>query len=238
MAITGRKSIFSVEPIQWAVDYLQSLLDILEEKKIGSNYGSALLALEREELHQVWRRLLGSYDKDCNPVFYAGNKEGARLFVVRQLLAALPPLKPCVLHGSATVFEAAAKRLAEEHDFLGSFSLPLDEKAPGAEIVTRAVDIIAARGMCDRLVLSGRRLHVYCLEYKLPHPAYYLYPSHTIICGATNFNEEEQLHCLLHEFGHILYASSTRRLPADATLRKKMAERFAHKFASSLLPRV
>ncbi|MBS4021821.1 MAG: hypothetical protein KGZ79_05310 [Dethiobacter sp.] len=237
MDATGCKSLFSAEPVQWAVDYLQGLMEILEENTVRSSYGVALLALEREELYQVWHRMLEGYNNDSVSVFYAAGLQGARLFVVRQLLAALPSLKHCPLHNSAAVYHAAGRRLADEHTFLKSFRLPLEEKPPSAGVLERSLEILASKGMLDRLHLAGRRLHIYCLDYRLPHEAYYLLPSHTIICGAGTLDEQEQLCCLLHEFGHIFYAASAcrRQQSHSPTLRQQAAERFAQRFAARLL---
>jgi hypothetical protein len=237
MKTSGCKSLFNAEPVQWAVDYLQGLLEILEQNSMHLSYGGTLLALEREELRQIWHRLLAAYSDARNPVFYVAGIEGARLFVIRQLLAALPPLKPCPLHKPVVIYRAAARRLAQEHDFLKDFRLPLDEKAPCRSVVEQTLKILADSGLQSRLLLAGRSLHLYCLDYCLPHPAYYLFPSHTIVCGATNQSKDEQIFCLLHEAGHVLYASATSRLPqpADPAARKKAAERFAARFADMMV---
>jgi hypothetical protein len=236
--MTRQKSFLSAEPVQRAVDYLNGILEILWEAP-GSEYGLKLLALEREELQEIYRNLLDGFPQNKESVFYIAGKEGARLFVVRQVLAALPPVNACPLHNQDELFRAACSRLADEQEFLANFRLCLDKKILSESVVCRAVELIRRNKMVDRLSLSGHPLHVYCLNYLLPHPAYYLATSHSVLCGASSLNEEQQLHCLLHEFGHVLYTvRGSLRTPANRKLRKQASEQFANRFATGLLARM
>ncbi|MBS4032792.1 MAG: hypothetical protein KGZ63_15430 [Clostridiales bacterium] len=234
----GYKDFLLAEPVQWGVDYLQGILETLEESGLESDYGITLLALEREELREIWYRLLDS--PRCHTesnVFCAYGLQGARLFVIRHLLAALPGTRQCPMHNQEALFRAACKRLVDEYLFLSTFKLTCGEKAPSEEVVVDALNILARKKLLAKLSISGHPLHVYCLNYRMPHPAYYLPPSHTIICGADSMDRYQQLHCLLHEFGHVLYARREAgvALKTDNMLRKQAAEHFANRFARRLL---
>ncbi|MDW7652041.1 MAG: hypothetical protein SCK29_02270 [Bacillota bacterium] len=232
----GYKNIFTAEPIQWAVDYIQDILETLEEGAIDSDYGLALLALEREELRVILQELQQDVPKVDTPVFCAYGRQGARLFVIRQLLSTLPAVEHCPLHSRDHVYSQACRRLLDESFFLSGFRLSLEKKAPSPETVSRALRILAGSRLAGRLRLNRHPLHLYCLNYELPDPAYYLLPSHTIICGANDFDAHTQLHCLLHEFGHAIYAAKPSVKPAVE--RKKAAEQFANHFAAALLTSV
>jgi hypothetical protein len=234
---SGLSGLLQAEPVQWAVDYLEELLAILNENSVNHRYGTSLLALEREELRQVWRKLSGGRDQHAGPVFTAYGLAGARLFVTRQLTCILPPVGLCRLHDSETVYKAVTARLESEMIFLRSFKLSLTEKPPLPSTVSRAVAMAAKAGLLGRLSLAGNRLHIYCLDYSLPAPAYYLYPTHSVLCGASALDSGEKLRCLLHEFGHVVHAGLAARRPpqADAALRRGEAERFAHRFAAIML---
>lgn len=235
----GYKGFLLAEPVQWSVDYLQGILETLEESSLESGYGITLLALEREELREIWCRLLETNPclTEKNNVFSAYGLQGARLFVIRHLLATLPGPRHCPLHNQEALFRAACKRLVDEYLFLSTFKLTCGEKAPSQEVVNDALNILASKKMLAQLSLGGHPLHVYCIDYNMPHPAYYLFPSHTIICGADSMDRHEQLHCLLHEFGHVMYARKVAglALKRDNMLRKQAAEQFAHRFAKRLL---
>jgi hypothetical protein len=234
----GYKGFLSAEPVQWGVDYLHGILETLEESSLESGYGITLLALEREELREIWCRLLDPqlYHTENN-VFSAYGLQGARLFVIRHLLATLPELRQCPLHNHEALFHAACKRLVDEYLFLSTFKLTCGEKAPSQAVVGYALEILARKKLLAKLSLGEHHLHIYCLDYMMPHPAYYLPPSHTIICGADSMDRHGQLHCLLHEFGHVLYAREEAgvALKTDNMLRKQAAEQFAHRFAKRLL---
>jgi hypothetical protein len=236
---SGIKNITVAEPVQWAVDYLLGILETLEDAPSDSEYGLGLLALEREELRVIWHKLSDGLPVNGKPVFCSVGRDGARLFVLRQLLAALPAVRHCPLHGQEQVFRQACKRLVDEFFFLSGFRLSLSKKAPSQILVDRALRIVDDRGLSGALRLNGHSLHMYCLDYELPDPAYYLYPSHTILCGATDFDAGRQLHVLLHELGHAVYATRPLNRPAASeTVRKKTAEQFANRFAASHLTTV
>jgi hypothetical protein len=234
MMNSGYKNIFSAEPVQWAVDYLLDILETLEEAPSDSEYGLGLLALEREEMRSIWQQMTAGLPADGGPVICGYGREGARLFVLRQLLAALPAVKHCPLHGQEQVFRLACKRLVHEFFFLSGFRLALGKNPPTPALTERALRIVSERGLSQALRLNGHPLHLYCLDYELPDTACYLYPSHTIVCGATDFEAGRQLHVLLHELGHAVYAGRRPATPpASAAERKKTAERFANRFAVS-----
>ena len=206
MTTAGFKNVFTAEPVQWAVDYIQDILETLEGAA-DNEYGLALLTLEREELRSIWHELCQTQNQVEGSVLCGFGHEGARLFVIRQLLCALPALSHCPLHNKDTVFSQACKRLLDEYFFLRSFRLPMDQHAPTSDLVSRALGIVMKNGLANRLLLGNHPLHLYCINYELPSPAYYLYPSHTIVCGTNNFEPHLQLHCLLHELGHVIYAA-------------------------------
>ena len=168
------KNFLSAEPVQWGVDYLQGILETLEESSLESGYGITLLALEREELQEIWYKLLET--QPChteNNVFSAHGRQGAQLFVIRHLLATLPGPRQCPLHNQNALFQAACKRLVDEYLFLSTFKLTCGEKAPTQEIVNEAVTILSRQKLLAKLSLAGHPLHVYCIDYSLPHRAYY-----------------------------------------------------------------
>ncbi|MCW3488623.1 ImmA/IrrE family metallo-endopeptidase [Dethiobacter alkaliphilus] len=229
--LTGSKTIFTAEPVQWAADYVLDILETLQEGATDSEYGLELLALEREELRGVWQELMNTAPQVKKPVFFAAGREGARLFVIRQLLSVLPA-RQCLLHDPDRVFQQTCVRLAHEYFFFAGFHLCLEKKAPPEEIVTRALKIIERQGLSSKMLLGEHPLHIYCLDYEMPDPAYYLYPSHAIVCGATDFTPQRQLHCLLHELGHVVYAGKqNNKLQPDNASRRQMAEQFANRFA-------
>jgi hypothetical protein len=231
----GYKNIFTAEPVQWAVDYIQDILETLEGA-VDNEYGLALLSLEREELRGIWHELCKNTSQVEGTVHCGFGHDGARLFVIRQLLCALPAVDHCPLYNNDTVFSQACKRLLDEHFFLRSFRLPLDQRAPTPDLVSRALGIVMKNGLADRLLLGNHPLHLYCINYELPSPAYYLYPSHTIVCGTNNFEPHLQLHCLLHELGHVIYATKQAgKHQLKAVARKKTAEQFANRFAATFL---
>lgn len=230
------KNVFNAEPVQWAADYIQDILETLEDSAQNGEYGLALLALEREELRGIWHELNHSMAKTAYPAMCGYGREGARLFIIRQLLAALPPINPCPLHNKEQLFSHACKRLIHEFFFLSGFRLALDKKAPSPEVVHRALGILTKSGLSNQLYLGKHMLHIYALEYELPDPAYYIYPSHTILCGATDFDVQGQLHCILHELGHVVYAAKKAQTVITHTpLRQRAAEQFANRFAASHL---
>lgn len=233
----GYKNVFNAEPVQWAADYILDILETLEEGVQDSEYGLALLALEREELRGIWHQLMHTVPENEGPVICGFGREGARLFVIRQLLAALPPIKPCPLHGNEEVYHMACRRLVNEFFFLSQFRLVLDSQPPPQELVKRAIRVVVERGMGRELMLNGHPLHLYCLNYQLPDPACYLYPSHTIACGTNHFDTGRQLHMLLHELGHVVFAARQAGVcqTADSRQRKKAAEQFANRFAAKHL---
>ncbi len=233
----GPNGLLRSEPVQWAVDYLGGLLEILDEQSVNIGYGSALLALEGAELRQVPQKLAEGRGNKRRAVFIAFGLTGARLFVARQITAALPPVGLCRLYDSKTVYSSIRARLADELAFFQGFRLPLTEKPPSPSVVNRALAVTAGSGMLGRLNLAGSRLHIYCLDYTLPAPAYYLYRTHSILCGASDLDDSQKLHCLLHELGHVIHAALTAGRPpqADPELRRGEAERFAHRFARRLL---
>jgi hypothetical protein len=231
--IQGYKNIFTAEPVQWAADYVLDILETLEEGVQDSKYGLDLLALEREELRGVWHELLSTHPSTEGPVFCASGIAGARLFVIRQLLAALPPVKPCPLHDCDEIFQMACRRLVNEFFILSQFRMSLEKKSPPSALVEKALQIVANRGVTDELLLNGHPLHIYCLDYELPEPACYFFLSHTILCGSSDFDAGRQLHCILHELGHVVYAAKQAgKIQPDRVLRKKAAEQFANRFAA------
>jgi hypothetical protein len=226
-------NVYTAEPIQCAVDYLLDILETLEETTSECEYGLELLALEREELRGIWQQLIDDAPASGSPAFCGFGREGARLFVIRQLIAALPAVRQCPLHDQDQVFQLACKRLLDEFFFLSSFRLSLEKKTPPSALVNRALRVVTERGMADLLFLNGHPLHIYCLDYEMPDAAYYLYPSHTIVCGANDFEAGRQLHMLLHELGHAVYAGRQLGQPQITEAeRKKTAEQFAHRFAA------
>lgn len=230
------RNIFNTEPVQWAADYIQDILETLEESADDGEYGLALLSLEREELRGIWHELIQSMPKTAYPAICGYGRQGAQLFIIRQLLAALPPLTHCPLHNQNEIFSHVCKRLVDEFFFLSGIRLAIDTKGPSPEIIHRALGIMTKSGLAKQLYLGNHMLHIYVLEYELPDPAYYIYPSHTILCGATNFDARGQLHCILHELGHVIYAAKKAGTEVNhAALRKKAAEQFANRFAASHL---
>lgn len=67
--LTGSKTIFTAEPVQWAADYVLDILETLQEGATDSEYGLELLALEREELRGVWQELMNTAPSAKKPVF-------------------------------------------------------------------------------------------------------------------------------------------------------------------------
>jgi hypothetical protein len=235
--LTSRsKRIFTAEPVQWATDYILDILETLEEVAKDSDYGLALLALEREELRGIWHELIGRLPATEGPAICSTGRQGAMLFVIRQLLVSLPPLQPCLRHSQDETYHLACKRLTNEVFFLSQFRLSLERKAPAPELVKSALRIVISRGMATDLLLNGCPLHIYCLNYELPEPASYLFPAHTILCGSNDFDANRQLQLILYELGRVVYtAKQTGKELPPGVLKEKTAEQFAHHFAASHL---
>ncbi|MBS3899951.1 MAG: hypothetical protein KGZ54_04550 [Dethiobacter sp.] len=230
------KHIFTAEPVQWATDYIFDILETLEEGAKNSDYGLALLALEREELRGIWHELNGQLPATEGNALCLSGRQGTMLFVIRQLLVSLPPLKPCLRYGQDETYQLACKRLTNELFFLAQFRRSPERKAPAPELVKNALRIIISRGMAAELLLNGSPLHIYCLNYVLPQPTSYIFTSHTILCGSSDFDENRQLQLILYELGRAIYAAKQagKEQPACA-LREKTAEQFTHHFAASHL---
>ncbi|MBT9167629.1 MAG: hypothetical protein DDT19_00967 [Syntrophomonadaceae bacterium] len=230
------KYFFTAEPVQWATDYILDILETLEEGAKNCDYGLTLLALEREELRGIWHELIGQLPATEGPALCLTGRQGTMLFVIRQLLVSLPPLKPCLHHGQDETYQLAYKQLTNELFFLSQFRLSHERKAPTLEIVNNALRIVISRGMAGDLLLNGYPLHIYCLNYELPKPASYLFPSHTILCGSNDFDANRQLQLILYELGRVVYAAKqTGKDQPPSTLRENAAEQFAHHFAASHL---
>lgn len=227
---------FTAEPLQWATDYILDILETLEEGAKDSHYGLALLALEREELRGLWHELMGQIPATEGPALCSNGRQGAMLFVIRQLLVALPPLKPCLYHSQDEIYQLACRRLTNEVFFLSQFRLAHERKAPAPELVRSALRIVISRGMAADLLLNGHPLHIYCLNYELPEPASYLFSSHTILCGSNDFDTNKQLQLILYALGRVVYAAQQtgKNQPAGAH-KEKTAEQFAQYFAASHL---
>ncbi len=230
------KEFLLAEPIQWGANYLQGLLETLEESSLESSYGIPLLALEREELQEIWNSLMDShtYRKENN-VLLACGVQGARLFVIHHLMSTLPQRRQYSLHEQNSLFHTSCKHLVDAYFFLSIFKPLNKEKALCLDTIDHALNIVARERMLSKLSLSGNPLHIYSLDYNLPRSTYYLSSSHTIICGAGSANYHIQLYDLLHELGHVLYLKKFNNpLKADNILRKQAAEKFAARFAEKV----
>ncbi|MBS4008749.1 MAG: hypothetical protein KGZ45_10075 [Clostridium sp.] len=230
------KHIFTAEPVKWATDYILDILETLEEGAKDSDYGLALLALEREELRGIWHELIGRLPATEGSALCLTGREGTMLFVIRQLLVSLPPAKPCLRHSKDETYHLACKRLTNELFFLSQFSLSLERKEPTPELVKSALHIVISRGMAADLFLNGFPLHIYCLNYVMPEPVSYLFPSHTILCGSNDFDANRQLQLILYELGRVIFtARQAGRAQPISAQRINTAEQFAHQFAASHL---
>lgn len=225
------KDILKSEPVQWAVDYLSEIIGILREGNLDQSYALALLELEREELLLLHRRLQPPDPPEGSPVIFHEGLSGARLLVIRQLLALFPKPGTCRHHDRQAVLSAIISRLQAEKEFFSRFKLSLEHAAPSKELVQQALCILSSHRLLERVSLPGRRLQLYCIGYTLPHPAYYLYRTHSIVCGASPLEPGEKLRCLLHEFGHAVLAVVTAGRPVD----RESGERFARRFSAVLL---
>lgn len=231
MQAQSYKDVFRSEPVQWAVDYLSGIVNILRENTLDPSYALSLLELEREELLLFHRQLQPPEPRDDSPVIYSEGLPGTRLFVIRQLLALFPRGRACRHHDPQAVVSAVISRLLAEKEFFSRFQLALDQSAPSGELVQQAILILSQHRMLDRLSLPGRHLQLYCVNYTMPHPAYYLYRTHSILCGASPLAPEEKLRCLLHEFGHAVLAVLTYGKNVD----RADGERFARRFSTALM---
>ncbi|MBS3948547.1 MAG: hypothetical protein KGZ57_09690 [Dethiobacter sp.] len=265
MAFSGDQSICLTEPVQWAKDYLQDILETLGSSATGE-HSLVLLSLEKEELRLVWHSLFvnrpentprhsresgkprkfhssdGAVDgmsvhPERGPIFYAAGLPGARLFVLRQLLAAMPAAANSRHQSNEVVLSTVCSHLVELSFFLSGFAFPMTEKAPAEAVVEKALSILDGSNLLPRLTVAGQHLHLYCLDYRLPSPAYYLPFSHTLLCGASNLGEEEQLRFLLRQFGKVYYTLRTdrRKEGGDQALNGLAAKRHARHLAAKLL---
>jgi len=268
MAFSGYQSIYLAEPMQWATEYLQDVLETLNDSATDE-HSLALLSLEREELRLVWRSLFVNRPENTprpsresgNPryshssdgavdgmaiyperesVFYATGQPGARLFVLRQLLAALPATDNPWHQSNKVALSTACNHLVELSFILSAFAFPLAEKAPAESVVEKALNILGSTNLLPGLTASGQQLHLYCLDYSLPCPAYYLPFSHTLLCGASNLDEDGQLRFLLRQFGKVYYMLRTGRRKefVNQAITRPAAKRNARRHAVKLLASV
>ncbi len=214
MVTATRQNMFLAEPVQWAREYLLDILETLDASA-DDEHCLALLSLEREELLQIWHSVSAD-GRDSGPVFYCFGRNAPRLFVIHQLLAAMPAAARSRLQSNAASLGKTCRRFLELFFFLSAASGPLTEKAPEPAVIKRAL-----RLGCRLLpgpAASGQRLSLYCLDYRLPSPACFLPFSHTLVYGASVMSREEQLYRLLRHFACVRQITKTTRVLPDKIL--------------------
>jgi hypothetical protein len=191
----AQQDIFHADPVLWAREYLQDILETIEASP-EDEHSLALLSLEKEELRQIWQAL--SAGAHSGPVFCGFGLPGARLFVIHQLLAAMPAPAPPRQQSNAAALGKTCRHFLELFFFLSAFAPPLSEKAPEPAAVERALRL--GRRLLPGPSAGGQRLHLYCLDYRLPAPACYLPFSHTLAYGTGTPDRDRQLRYLLRHF--------------------------------------
>jgi hypothetical protein len=132
--------------------------------------------------------------RNSGPVFCCFGRNAFRLFVIHQLLAAMPAVTISRPQSNSGLLGTACRRFLELHFFLSLFTHPLNEGRPETSETERS--LLAAARLLQCSAKDGQRLHLYCPDYRLPAPAYYLPFSDSVLCETRSFGKGEFVYSL------------------------------------------
>lgn len=231
----SRGRLHQVEPVQWAIDFLNYCFNLKEEVAL-EDYWLSFLQEERLFFQQNYGELLSRAHKVYHNIFWSDGYLGGSLLVLRLLLNTLPTVLPCRCMSKKILSLEVTRVLKEAKAFLQGLNLTPEPKSPGKNVFLLCLEILEKKGFPLRKLARGNTpLLVVSLPYRENSAGCYLAPIHTIACfGHPPLSPEEQLTLFLHEIGHSLFLQKRWPKNSLATARpggERLGEVFAHRFA-------
>jgi hypothetical protein len=89
-----KRKIETLEPIQWAIDFLEEIIGFYFEKDIEEYYWIKLLKEKKRELLEDFYALAPSFTSSYQGLGYCEGFNGGRMLAMRILINVLPPYQP------------------------------------------------------------------------------------------------------------------------------------------------
>jgi hypothetical protein len=228
MDILIRREIETSEPVQWAIDLLEKLIDLYSEEGVEGYYWERLLQEKQRELLEDFYALTPSLSFSYHGLCYCEGLKGGRMLVMRILMDILPPYQAQSCKRIKCVWETThqLKTFQEVIIYLKSLHLSYEsDETLWKNSFFSAVKMLLQGNFSPYLLhRGGWPALIAAPPYREETAACYLYNPHVIVLYSLPEKRiAKRIYLILHEIGHLIFEKFLAGKPLPETFRSLLA---------------
>lgn len=228
MEILVKREIEISEPVQWAIDFLENMIDFYTEDDVEDQYWEKLLREKKRELLEDFYALAPQLLFSHHGLCYCEGLEGGRMLVMRILMDILPPCYAPGYHHTKG-FQGITYQLKTFREvlvYLKSLHLSYkgDEGLWKNSFFSAVKMLLSSKYSPYLFHRGGRPALIVAPPYRENTAACYLYNPHVIVLYS--FPEKKVskgIYLILHEIGHLIFKKFLAGKPLPQTFRILLA---------------
>mgnify|MGYP000951492728 CR=1 FL=1 len=210
MNVSVKRKIETVEPVQWAIDFLEKMIDLHSEEDLETYCWEKLLKEKKRELLEDFYALTPSFVSFYRGLGYCEGLDGGRILVMRILMGALPPYRALgYCSGERAVgITSQIKTFKEIIVYLKTLHLTAgDDRELWKKSFFYAVEMLLRSSYSPYFFhRGGRPALVIATPYHENTAACYLSNPHVIVLyRLPEKNIAKRIFLILHEIGHLIF---------------------------------
>jgi hypothetical protein len=222
MDLLVKREIEISEPVQWAIDFLENMINLYSEEDVEIYYWEKLLKEKKRELLEDFYALAPSFSSFYHGLGYCEGLDGGRMLVMRILMDVLPPYHALGCSRGKCVKEITyqLKTFEKVIVYLKSLHLTYEgDRALWKNSFFSAVRMLLRSNYSPYLFnRGGWPALVAAPPYREKTAACYLFNPHVVVLySLPEKNTSKRIYLILHEIGHLIFEKFLAGKPLPKT---------------------
>lgn len=205
-----KREIENIEPVQWAIDFLENMVDLYAEEDLQETFWERLLQEKKRELLEDFYALTPSFSQFYHGLGYCEGLDGGRMLVMRILMDVLPPYHALGCTRGKCVRGITLRLKTFENVMVYLKSLHLNYE--GDSVLWKKSFFCAVRMLLNCRYTpylfnrGGLPAFITAPPYQEKTAACYLFSPHVIVLySLPKTNVAKRIYLILHEIGHLIF---------------------------------
>lgn len=229
MNLAVKRKIEVSEPVQWAIDFLENMINLYYEEDLAADYWERLLKEKKRELLEDFYALTPAIALFHQGLGYCEGLDGGRMLVMRILMDILPPYQAPGSYSGKCIAKITDQLKTFEDVLVYLKSLHLVYEGDGKlwkSAFFSAVKMLLHNNYSPYLFhRGGWPAFIVTPPYCEQTTACYLFNPHIIVLySLPEKNKAKRIYLILHEVGHLIFEKYLANKPLPKTLITTLAK--------------
>ena len=210
MGLLIKRKIETIEPVQWAIDFLEKMINLQSEERVELHFWERLLKEKKRELLEDFYALTPSIASFYRGLGYSDGLDGGRILVMKILMGVLPSYRApgCSQRKSAREIACHLQIFREVIAYFKSLHLADEgDRTFWQKSFYAAVKMLLHNDYSPYLFYrGGQPAFIIAPPYREKTAAcYFLNPHVIVLYSLPGKNMAKRVHLILHEIGHLIF---------------------------------